>query len=176
MDFIFDVRQSGGGGGMITGGTSLGGTYPIFAGQVGTVLTFNGISLGANLTGSISGGALTISTSGPADFVWNNVTTSTQALGTNQGYVTNNGATLVTYTLPATAVQGNTVVISGYSSGGWTIHQNAGQQILFDGASTTVGTGGSLSSNIATDQVTLLCVIANTTWVVQNSVGNLTIV
>lgn len=52
------VAQSGGGSGTITGATSLGGTFPIYANQSGSTLQFNGVTLGAGLTGSVSGGAL----------------------------------------------------------------------------------------------------------------------
>jgi hypothetical protein len=104
---------------------------------------------------------------------WNFVTTSTQQMAPNQGYVTNNGATLVTYTLPVTAVAGSVLSLAGFSAGGWTIAQNASQEIFFGNQHTTIGTGGSLGSSNQYDQVSLLCVTANTNWVVLGAVGNL---
>lgn len=107
---------------------------------------------------------------------WVDVTSGTQALAPNNGYVTDNGASLVTFTLPVTAAFGTIIEVAGKSAGGWVIHQNAGQQIIFDGESTTVGVGGSLASTLRNDYVKLLCITANTTWSVIGGVGNITVV
>jgi hypothetical protein len=61
-------------------------------------------------------------------------------------------------------------------AGGWEIAQNAGQQIFFGTASTTSGAGGSLASTLQYDTVELVANVANVSWVVQHSVGNLTVV
>ncbi len=97
---------------------------------------------------------------------WTNVTSGTQAMVADNGYTTDNGASLVTFTLPTTAAYGTLLQVVGTSasSGGWTIAQNALQNINLGSVSTTVGVGGSLSSTIASDQVQLLCTVANTTW------------
>jgi hypothetical protein len=107
---------------------------------------------------------------------WINVTSSPQNLVANLNYLSNNGASLITYTLPLTAAFGTVIQISGFSSGGWTLAQNAGQSINFGSLTTTTGAGGSLSSSNKNDYVRLLCVTANTTWNVISSIGNLTIV
>ena len=107
---------------------------------------------------------------------WINVTSSPQNLVANLNYLSNNGASLITYTLPLTAAFGTVIQISGFSSGGWTLAQNAGQSINFGSLTTTTGVGGSLSSSNKNDYVRLLCVTANTTWNVISSIGNLTIV
>lgn len=132
------------------------------------------ISAGAGI--SVTNGAGTITIAATASVNWNNVTSGTQALSPEQGYVTNNGASLVTYTLPVLAAFGTVISVAGFSSGGWTIAQNALQSIVFGNVSTTVGIGGSLSSTNGGDQVDLLCVVANTTWVVRDTIGNLTYV
>ncbi len=108
---------------------------------------------------------------GGSSFTWNNVATNTQALVANNGYLTNNGATLVTYTLPTTVALLSIITVSGFSSGGLFIAQNAGQRIKFGDIFTTSGTGGSLSSSNSGDQISLLCVIANTEFVMLNSFG-----
>jgi hypothetical protein len=131
---------------------------------------------GTNISITSVSGSITIAASNLDAFAWNNVATGTQALAVNQGYITNNGASLVTYTLPATAAQGTEIAVAGFSAGGWMIAQNASQLIHFGNQVTTTGTGGSLSSTNQYDQVLLLCVVANTTWVVLNAVGNLTYV
>ena len=107
---------------------------------------------------------------------WINVTSSPQNLVANLNYLSNNGASLITYTLPLTAAFGTVIQISGFSSGGWTLAQNAGQSINFGSLTTTTGAGGSLSSSNKNDYVRLLCVTANTTWNVIGSIGNITIV
>src|SRR3972149_8498505 len=60
------VEQTSGGSGTITGGTSLGGDFDIYAGVSGADLTFNGVTLSANFTGSVTGGALDIELSDTA--------------------------------------------------------------------------------------------------------------
>lgn len=106
---------------------------------------------------------------------WNDVSSGTQATAVNQGYVTNNGASLITYTLPATASEGAIIEISGKSTGGWLLNYNAGQ-IIHMGNQTTTVTTGSLASTNQWDYVKVLCVTANTTWNVIGGVGNLTVV
>jgi hypothetical protein len=100
----------------------------------------------------------------------------TQALVPNNVYVTNNGSSLVTYSLPLVAPEFSVIEIVGKSLGGWSILQNAGQNIQFGNKSTTVGTGGDISSTNQFDYVKLICITANTTLSVIGSIGNLTIV
>lgn len=100
---------------------------------------------------------------------------TTQSLAANGSYIAD-AATLVTFTLPLSAPQGSTIQIVGNGAGGWTIHQNAGQVINFNAASTTVGVGGSLSSSNRYNCVELFCTIANTAWTVINNEGTLTVV
>jgi len=107
---------------------------------------------------------------------WVNVTGITQAMAVNTGYLANNVA-LVTFTLPATAVQFSTIEVVGHGAGGWKISQNAGQQIIFGNTATTVGVTGSLASTNANDCVQFIASVggASTVWTVQSSVGNLTV-
>jgi len=123
---------------------------------------------------SIVNGIGTITVNAMTSLTWNDVTTGSQSLAVQNGYITNNGASLVTYTLPVTAAQGTEIKIAGFSAGGWTIAQNASQQIRYGNVLTTVGVAGSLSSADQGDQVSLLCVTANLTWVVLNTQGNIT--
>ena len=93
-------------------------------------------------------------------------------------YVTDNGASLVTYTLPATAPQGSVIKIVGSSAGGWRIAQNANQKIRLGSQVTTTGTGGSLSSTNTNDCVELIASTggASTVWTVASFAGSLTFV
>lgn len=107
---------------------------------------------------------------------WVNQTSSPVTIIPDKKYLVNNGASLVTFSLPATASFGTQIEIAGLSSGGWTLTQAAGQSINFGTKATTIGVGGSLSSSNQHDYVKLLCVTANTTWNVIGSIGNITIV
>jgi hypothetical protein len=106
-------------------------------------------------------------------------TSGSATLAKQTSYVTDNGASLVTYTLPlaANAVQGNVYQVTGGSVGGWTIAQNASQTIHLGAQNTTTGTGGSLSSNSRYASVTLQCINATgLDFVVIASVGTFTVV
>lgn len=107
-----------------------------------------------------------------------NQNTSSATLAVSNTYITNNGASLVTYTLPATATQGSIIKIVGSSAGGWKIAQNASQQIKSSGGNTTSGVNGSLSSSNANDCVELIASVggASTIWTIANSSGTLTFV
>jgi len=112
---------------------------------------------------------------GSGGITWNEVTGTTQAASVNAGYIANNAA-LVTITIPTTAAVGDVVRVTGKGAGGWKIAQNASEIIHFLGTDTTRGTGGSLASTGTYDGVEIVCVVANTEWVVASSMGNITIV
>jgi len=118
---------------------------------------------------------LTIDASVDRGITWNEVTGTTQAASVNAGYIANNAA-LVTITIPTTAAVGDVVRVTGKGAGGWKIAQNASEIIHFLGTDTTTGTGGSLASTGTYDGVEIVCVVANTEWVVASSMGNITIV
>lgn len=129
-----------------------------------------------------TGGSITFTASGntidvESNFVglsWTDVTGTSQAAAANNGYTANNAGT-VTFTLPATAAYGTVIKILGKGAGGWTITYGTGQAIVF-GAVTTTTTSGSLSSSLAHDVVSLVCIVANTTFQVDYALGNLTYV
>lgn len=100
-----------------------------------------------------------------------NQTSSSVTMSVNTVYEINNGASLVTLTLPVTASVGDLIKIVGQSSGGWSIAQNSGQSIKYPIQTTTTGVGGSLASTNQYNVVLLHCVIANTTWVVEYATG-----
>ena len=68
------------------------------------------------------------------------------------------------------------MAIQGNAAGLWTLAQNASQLIHFNAVATTTGTGGSISSTNAYDAITIICTVANTTWVVNTSMGTLSVV
>ena len=125
---------------------------------LGTGLSFAGTVL--NATGSFAPIPQTV------------VSGTTQAMAANNGYIANNAA-LCTLTLPSTASVGQLLQVTGQGVGGWKVAQNAGQTIIFNSNTTTSGTGGSLASTLQTDMVYLMCTVANTTFNVIGSQGNI---
>ena len=106
-------------------------------------------------------------------FPWNEVTTDTQLVA-NENYYTTGGGVL-NLTLPVSCSAGSIIQIQGYNSTGWKIVQNAGQSIQVESTVTTVGVAGFLSSTNKGDGLTLLCVVANTTFMVVGApIGNIT--
>ena len=92
----------------------------------------------------------------------------------NNGYVANNVGQVV-MTLPTTANFGEQIRICGYGSGGWQLIFNSGQNVVVGNVVAATSTG-SVSSINAFDQLSLLCVVANTTWICLEMIGNLFIV
>lgn len=135
------------------------------AGNAGVIIV-NGNGVSGNPAISIVGGG----------FPWTDVTTATQAMLSNNGYVTDRSGG-VTYTLPASGTEGDIMWVSG-KLGAWTVAQNANQQILLGSSSTTVGVSGSLASTNVGDCIQLLCTTAgaSTIWRVISSMGNITVV
>lgn len=145
-------------------------------------LVSNASGLITDATASTSGFVLTSNGSGsvptfqtPAGMIWNDVTGTSASMSVNNGYSSNN-VSLVTLTLPSTAVFGSRISVSGYNTGLWKIAQNSSQVIHFGAVDTTTGVGGSLAATSRYDQISLICSVANTDWVVTNSVGNITYV
>ncbi len=121
---------------------------------------------------STSGAGNTITVSGA--LIWSVVTGTTQVAANNHGYIANNAGT-VTVTLPVTAAVGTMIAVTGINNAtGWAIAQNTGQRVFFGTAATTITTG-SLASTNTRDTVFLLCVVANTTWNVVDSIGTITV-
>jgi hypothetical protein len=105
---------------------------------------------------------------------WNVVTSSTAIVVDNNYAV--NSASLVTLTLPTTIAAGKVIRIANYNTGGFRIAQNAGQTIRYGSSLTTAGTGGRLDSSMSGDVVELLCVVANSGFLVLSSIGNLDVI
>lgn len=131
------------------------------------------LTAGTGISITNAANSITIATVGNG-FAWVDVTTATQSLAVQTGYVTDH--TNVTYTLPATANLGDTIKIVG-KLGITTIAQNANQQILMSSASSTVGVTGSINGTNVGDCVELVCVTAgaSTVWRGANFVGNWTV-
>lgn len=116
-------------------------------------------------TAFVSTAIANASISGGLNYV--NVTTTSQTLSAGNVYCANSSS-LITFTLPASPNAGDVFQIIGLGSGGWTIAQNSGQSIITPSGTTTVGVGGSLSSNRYTDSVICRCVTALTGFLAYN--------
>lgn len=122
---------------------------------------------------TITNGAASITVASSGADPWVDQTTATVTMAVNTGYTSDAGASLITFTLPATSAIGDWIEINGKAAGGWKIAQAAGQQIKVSPSATTSGVGGSLASANQLDCVTLRCITANTIWTVvsQQSAG-----
>lgn len=136
-------------------------------------------TIGANGVSHFNSSQFSVDTNGfvslvAAGFTWIDVTTATQTLAVQTGYVTDH--VNVTYTLPATATFGQEIRIVG-KLGITTISQNAGQQILMGSASSTAGVTGSVVGTNVGDCIDLICITAgaSTVWRAANWVGNWTV-
>lgn len=112
-----------------------------------------------------------IAASLPGGVAWS-LATGTVAMVKNNGYITNDPGTIVTFHLPTSAAVGDEVQITGYELAGWTLALILGQVIHMGTGSVTPSTG-TLSSTNHHDCVLLRCAVANTEWVVESSQGNL---
>lgn len=155
--------------------------YALLAGgttSTGNMQQVSGVGSAGQVLTSAGAGALPVWAAVSANpFPWSVVTGAAQALANNSGYISNAASGGVTYTLPSTAAVGTEIRITGLASGsGWILDQNALQSIQIGSSATTVGVGGSLASTDNNDTLELICAVANLTWVVTSSMGNITIV
>lgn len=82
----------------------------------------------------------------------------------NTQYVVGNAA-LTTYDCPATCEVGDIIEIVGQGAGGWVLRPAVGQTIKVVASSA----GTSIASTNRYDCISIVCVVANTTWVTRNS-------
>jgi hypothetical protein len=142
-----------------------------------TTATPTAATLTAGTGISITNGAASITVATNGANPWVDETGSSVTMTTNTGYTSDDGASLVTFTLPTTSAIGDWVEIDGKGSGLWAIAQATGQQIHIGTSATTSGATGSLSSVNQFDNVRLRCLTANTIWtVVSQQSSGLTVV
>lgn len=148
---------------ILTGGTtSTGAVQQVGIGTAGQVLTSNG-------AGALPSFQAAGTPSAQAPYL--NVTSASQTMAVNQGYVSNNG-TLCTFTPPATCAVGTVFAVQGAGAGGWTIDLAANSQTLNLGS--TAGTTALASTN-QFDGVKFVCITANSAFAVISSMGNLSL-
>lgn len=136
---------------------------PVFATLTGT----------GGITFTTGAGTLAINGTG-GGLTWSVITGASQAMTSNNGYIANRAGT-VAFTLPTTSAVGDIISVTGMNTAtGWSIAYTTNQQI-FMGTSSATLTSGSLASTNIRDSVTMVCIVANLTWNVINSMGNITI-
>lgn len=142
-------------------------------GSTGADPTAATLSAGTGVSITNGAGSITINSVG-GGMTWSVVTTN-GTFAVNTGTIANKAGTL-TMALPAASAVGDMLSITGINTAtGWQVTQAAGQQIFFGNTSTTLGATGTLTSSAIRDSITMVCVVANTTWNVISSVGNITV-
>ena len=91
------------------------------------------------------------------------VSGTTQTAVANNGYVCTN-ASQCNVTLPATCAVGDVVKVVSQGAGGIKLTANTSQTVKSMGATTT--SAGSVTGSEQYDSIQVMCVVANTTWVV----------
>lgn len=120
-------------------------------GSSGQVLTSNGVSAYPSWQAASGGG-----------FTWNAASGTTQAATAGNGYICTNSS-VCTVTLPATAPVGSVVSVQGEgSTSGWILAPNSGQSIQVGQTNGTT----SVTAAAKYDSISVVCVVANTTWAV----------
>lgn len=121
---------------------------------------------------SITNGAGSISIAATGANPWVVVTGTSQTMSVNTSYIANNAA-LVTLTLPATAAVGDRFIIVAKGAGLFKIAQNSGQSIRFGEVVSTTGISGFMQATLQYDVVEIVCMTADTDFIVVDAVGNL---
>ena len=121
-----------------------------------TITAGTGISV-TNGSG-VSGNPTIAATAG--GMTWVDVTGATQQMAANTGYTSDDGGSEITFTLPTSDTLGNVMIIQGKGSGLYTIVYTTGQFIQF-GTAVSTTTTGNVTSNKASDCITLRCLLTS---------------
>jgi len=140
--------------------------------STGAAPVWASLTAGAGIIITPGANSIQIDTTGGVDWA---EYTADDSLVAEYGFITNKAVTACVLTLPLTAVVGDVFEVVGKGATGWVIAQNAGQSIIFGDQVTTVGVTGSLASSATNDCIELICITADTVFVVKSAVGNLTL-
>ena len=86
---------------------------------------------------------------------------TTDELAANGRYTAADNVTKVERSLPTTCARGKVIKFNGSGVAGWKINQAAGQQIVYNTASTTAGVGGYIESQYRYDCISLECIVVD---------------
>lgn len=103
---------------------------------------------------------------------WNVITAASEAMVSGNGYLADRNS-LIMFTLPMTSAVGDVIRVAQMNpAGSFMISQSPGQQIQLGKVTTTLGTGGSITSSAVGDSLEMVCTIADTNWLVLSMMGN----
>ncbi len=129
----------------------------------GGTITFTPGANTLNLESAVTPGTTWQEVTGPANMVANN------------GYIANNAGTRVEVTIPVTVALGAVFEVANKGAAGWKIIQQAGQSIRFGFLTSTGGATGFIQSSEVNNCVKIVCITANTEFMVVTAVGNITV-
>ena len=98
----------------------------------------------------------------PIAYSFSTISGTTQTADVNTTYIVGNAAQ-TTITLPDMAGVNSFVTIVGLGAGGWVLVPGAGQTIQVSSVPASAST--SITSANQYDTISIICVVANTTWV-----------
>jgi hypothetical protein len=106
----------------------------------------------------------------PMELSWTDVTAVSVNAAINNGYIADRASTPVQVLLPTNFNIGDTVIVMGKGTGGWSLIANTGQNIQFGSVSTSID--GAINSDIQFGNIQIRGLIPNTTWEVTSVFGN----
>jgi hypothetical protein len=120
---------------------------------------------GAVAVGVVSGGFVVVPVAG-----------TPQAMLAQHKYIANDSA-LTTFTLPTTSAVGDVIDILGsaLNTNGWKVTYTTGQIIWGPAGSSTATSGNAASATLPAQAMSITCVVANTTWVITDNSGTITL-
>ena len=102
--------------------------------------------------------------------------TASQIMSPNIGYICVSPGGALQLSLPFASLVGDIIEITLRGATSWKILQGFEQRIWVAATSTTLGTGGSLSSTNQGNTIRMVCTIANFEWTVLSMIGNLEVI
>lgn len=142
----------------------------LLIGNTGSPLSKATLTAGTGISVANTAGAITISATG-GGFGVATISGTTQSAAVNTMYIALN-AGQTTVTLPGTYSVGDTVSVVGSTAntGGWVLTAASGDTIIYNGVTTSAG-GTLTSSALAGQTIEVVCDVANTSWVVVDTVN-----
>ena len=162
------LQVGNGTGNMVQLGVAANGQLPI--GSVGADPVLATLTAGTGINITNGAGSITIDST-ITGFSTVNQTAPAITMAVNTQYINTSAANAkVTYTLPAIAAQGALFRIIGTfgNSGGWLLQAAAGQTVFVGNVASSIA--GTVDFADRTDVITLVCTVANTTFVATDGV------
>jgi hypothetical protein len=144
----------------------------LIIGSTGATPVVAALTPGTGISIANGAGSVTISATG-GGFGVATIAGTSQAAAVNTMYIALN-AGQTTLTLPAVYSVGDTVILVGSTAntGGWVVTASAGDTVIYNGSTTSAG-GTITSSALAGQTIEMVCDVANTSWVVVDTVNTL---